>query len=45
MINAINVVDLIVYQYRDNKIRMCWALSKGSGNPVTKPKEKRKRTR
>ena len=28
----------------DNKIRVCRALSKTSGKPVTKPKEKRKRT-
>ena len=45
MIDAVNVVDIIVYErYWDNKIRVCRALSKTSGNPVTKPKEKRKRT-
>ena len=45
MIDAVNVVDIIVYQYWDNKIRVCRALSKTSGNPGTKPKEKRKKTR
>ena len=45
MIDAVNVVDIIVYQYWDNKIRVCSALSNMSGNLVTKPKEKRKRTR
>ena len=35
----------IVYQYSDNKSRVCRALSKTSGNPITKPTEKRKRTR
>ena len=44
MIDVVNVVDIIVYQYWDNKIRVCRALSKTSGNPVTKPKEKIKRT-
>ena len=43
MIDAVNVVDIIVYQYWDNKIRVYRALSKTSGNPVTKPKKKKKR--
>ena len=44
MIDAVNVVDVIVYQrYWDNKIRGCRALSKTSGNPVTKTKEKKKK--
>ena len=43
MRDAVNVVD-IVQRYWDNKIRVCWALSKTTGNPVTKPKGKRKRT-
>ena len=43
MIDPVNVVDIIVYQYWDNKIRVCRALSKTSGNPVTKLKEKRKK--
>ena len=42
MIDAVNVVDIIVYQYWDNKIRVYRALSKTSGNPVTKPKKKKK---
>ena len=41
MIDAVNVVDIIVYQYCDNKISVCRALSKMSGNQGTKPKEKR----
>ena len=46
MIDAVNVVDIFVRQrYWDNKVRVCRALSKTSGNPVTKPKGKRKRTR
>ena len=46
MIDAVNFVDIIiVYQYWDNKIRVYRALSKTSGNPATKPKEKGKRTR
>ena len=45
MIYAVNVVDIIVYQYWGNRIRVCLALSKTIGKPVTKPKEKRKRTR
>ena len=45
MVDAVNVVDIIVYQsYWDNKIRVCRAYQKTSGKPVTKPKEKRKRT-
>ena len=45
MIDAVNVVDISFYQsFWDNKIRMCRAWSKTSGNPVIKPKEKRKRT-
>ena len=45
MIDAVNVVDIIVYQrYWENKIRVRRALSKASGNPVMKPKQKRKRT-
>ena len=45
MIDAVNVVDIIVYQrYWDNKIRLCPGITKASGNPVTKPKEKGKRT-
>ena len=44
MRDAVNAVDIIVYQrYWDNKNRVCQVLSKTSGNPVTKPKEKRKR--
>ena len=34
MIDAVSV-DIIVYQYWDNKIRVCRALSKTSGNAVT----------
>ena len=45
MIDPVNVVDIIVYQYWDNKIRVCRVLSKTSGNPFTKLKEKRKRAR
>ena len=44
MIDTVNVVDIIIYQYWDNEIRICRALSKTSGNPVTKPKEKRQTT-
>ena len=41
MIDAVNVVDIIVYQrYWDNKIRLCPGITKASGNLVTKPKEK-----
>ena len=46
MIDAANVVDINVYQrYWDIKLEcaVCRALSKTSGNPVTKPKEKRKK--
>ena len=44
MIDAVNVVDIIVYQkYWDNKTRMCRILLKTSGKPVTKPKEKKKK--
>ena len=28
MVDAVNVVDIIVDQYSDNKIRLCLALSK-----------------
>ena len=40
MIDTLNVVDIIVNQYWDNKIRVRQALSKTSGSLVTKPKEK-----
>ena len=40
-----NFVDVVYQRYWDKKIRVCWVLSKTCGNPVTKPKEKRKRTR
>ena len=44
LIDVVNVVDIIVYhQYWNNRIRVCRASSKTSGNPVTKPKEKRTR--
>ena len=43
MINAVNVVDIIVYQmYWDNKTRVFQALSKTSESPVAKPKKKEK---
>ena len=46
MIDAVNIVDIIVYQrYWDIKIRVCWALSETSGNLVTKCKEKREGAR
>ena len=44
MIDAVNVVDVVYQRYWSNKIRLCQALSKTSGIPVTKPKEKGKRT-
>ena len=45
MVDAVNVVDIIVYQsYWDNKIIVYWALSKTSRDTVTKPEEKRRRT-
>ena len=44
MIDAVNVVDIVYQRYWDKKIRVCRALWKMSGHPVTKPKEKRKRT-
>ena len=46
MIDAVNVVDIIVYQrYWENRIRVCQALSNTSGNPGAKPKEKIKSTK
>ena len=46
MIDTLKVADIIVYQrYWNDKIRVCWALSKTSENQVMKPKEKRKQTR
>ena len=40
-----NFVDVVYQRYLDKEIRVCRALSKPSGNPFTKPKEKRKRGR
>ena len=42
MIDAVNVVDINVYQYWDNKIRVCRALSKTSGNRLRNLKKKEK---
>ena len=39
IIDAVNVVDVVYQRYWDKKIRVCRALSKTSGNLVTKPKD------
>ena len=45
IIDRVNFADVVYQRYSNKKIRECWALSKTSRNLVTKPKEKRKRTR
>ena len=45
MIDAVNVVDIVVYQYWDNKIRGVSGIIKNEWESVMKSKEKRKRTR
>ena len=43
ILGVANFVDAVYHGYWDKKIWVCWVLSKTCGNPVTKPKEKRKK--
>ena len=45
IMGVVNFVDVVYQGYWEKKLRVCRALSKTSENPLTKPKEKRKRTR